>query len=231
MFASPSSSPPSPCWPPPSSEPAVRDPAGGARSSTPRAADDDSHGSTPPSEPRTPSNGGSSSIEIATSANARSFENPGPPPSRTTWHPSRSTARHLTDALRQDTGMTLRPVLVNMKALDDSAVGRFWAEALGWSVTGEGSGATAATRRLRLAGSGRRVHRRHCRPGTQDCNKESCARRSRHHLCGPRRSWSRASKLSVRRPPTWARVTCRGRVLPTRRVTSSASSPDPDNEP
>ncbi|KOX30415.1 glyoxalase [Streptomyces sp. NRRL F-4707] len=40
--------------------------------------------------------------------------------------------------------MTLRPVLVNIKALDDSAVGRFWAEALGWSVTGEGSGATAA---------------------------------------------------------------------------------------
>ncbi|MEU2119901.1 VOC family protein [Streptomyces sp. NPDC016459] len=40
--------------------------------------------------------------------------------------------------------MTLRPVLVNMKALDDSAVGRFWAEAFGWSVTGEGSGATAA---------------------------------------------------------------------------------------
>ncbi|MGW8357670.1 VOC family protein [Streptomyces wedmorensis] len=40
--------------------------------------------------------------------------------------------------------MTLRPVLVNIKALDDSVVGRFWAEALGWSVTGEGSGSTAA---------------------------------------------------------------------------------------
>ncbi|MFJ2669289.1 VOC family protein [Streptomyces sp. NPDC087525] len=40
--------------------------------------------------------------------------------------------------------MTLRPALVNIKALDDSAVGRFWAEALGWSVAGEGSGATAA---------------------------------------------------------------------------------------
>ncbi|WP_030565594.1 VOC family protein [Streptomyces aureocirculatus] len=39
--------------------------------------------------------------------------------------------------------MTLRPVLVNIKALDDSAVGRFWAQALGWSATGEGSGATA----------------------------------------------------------------------------------------
>ncbi|MFC6020672.1 VOC family protein [Plantactinospora solaniradicis] len=30
--------------------------------------------------------------------------------------------------------MALRPVQVNMKALDESAVGRFWAEALGWSV-------------------------------------------------------------------------------------------------
>ncbi|MEH6376240.1 VOC family protein [Streptomyces sp. KLMMK] len=40
--------------------------------------------------------------------------------------------------------MTLRPVLVNMKALDDSAVGRFWAAALGWGVSGEGSGATVA---------------------------------------------------------------------------------------
>ncbi|MGW6012110.1 VOC family protein [Streptomyces sp. NPDC055210] len=40
--------------------------------------------------------------------------------------------------------MTLRPVLVNIKAVDDSAVGRFWAEALGWRVKSAGSGATAA---------------------------------------------------------------------------------------
>jgi predicted enzyme related to lactoylglutathione lyase len=39
--------------------------------------------------------------------------------------------------------MTLRPVLVNMKALDDAAVGRFWAEALGWHLAGEEAGATA----------------------------------------------------------------------------------------
>jgi hypothetical protein len=30
--------------------------------------------------------------------------------------------------------MALRPVQVNIKALDGLAVGRFWAEALGWSV-------------------------------------------------------------------------------------------------
>ncbi|GGV82317.1 hypothetical protein GCM10015535_23550 [Streptomyces gelaticus] len=30
--------------------------------------------------------------------------------------------------------MALRPVQVNIKALDDSAVGRFWAQALGWSA-------------------------------------------------------------------------------------------------
>jgi hypothetical protein len=40
--------------------------------------------------------------------------------------------------------MTLRPVLVNMKALDDSAVGRFWGEALGRRVTSQEAGATAA---------------------------------------------------------------------------------------
>ncbi len=40
--------------------------------------------------------------------------------------------------------MALRPVLVNMKALDDTAVGRFRAEALGWEVSGGGDGATAA---------------------------------------------------------------------------------------
>ncbi|MFI1536923.1 VOC family protein [Streptomyces anandii] len=39
--------------------------------------------------------------------------------------------------------MTLRPVLVNIKALDDSAVGRFWAEALGWVVSSGVPGATA----------------------------------------------------------------------------------------
>jgi hypothetical protein len=37
--------------------------------------------------------------------------------------------------------MALRPVQVNIKAVDHSAVGRFWAEALGWSVFG-GSGTT-----------------------------------------------------------------------------------------
>ncbi|MFE9681140.1 VOC family protein [Streptomyces sp. NPDC006285] len=39
--------------------------------------------------------------------------------------------------------MALRPVLVNVKAVDDVAVGRFWAEALGWELSGGGSGATA----------------------------------------------------------------------------------------
>src|SRR4029453_17327844 len=38
--------------------------------------------------------------------------------------------------------MALRPVQVNIKALDAAAVGRFWAEALGWSAYRAGSGAT-----------------------------------------------------------------------------------------
>ncbi|GGV58231.1 hypothetical protein GCM10010277_60670 [Streptomyces longisporoflavus] len=38
--------------------------------------------------------------------------------------------------------MALRPVNVNMKALDDSLVGQFWAHALGWGVSSEGPGVT-----------------------------------------------------------------------------------------
>ncbi|MER7579636.1 VOC family protein [Kitasatospora sp. NPDC097691] len=38
--------------------------------------------------------------------------------------------------------MGLRPVLVNIKAVDDAAVGRFWAEALGWSVSSAQPGET-----------------------------------------------------------------------------------------
>jgi hypothetical protein len=34
--------------------------------------------------------------------------------------------------------MALRPVMVNIKALDASAVGRFWAQALGWSTYSPG---------------------------------------------------------------------------------------------
>ena len=38
--------------------------------------------------------------------------------------------------------MALRLVQVNFKARDDSAVGRFWAAALGWGVSSEGPGVT-----------------------------------------------------------------------------------------
>lgn len=36
------------------------------------------------------------------------------------------------ERLLKITGMALRPVQVNIKALDDAALGRFRAEALGW---------------------------------------------------------------------------------------------------
>jgi hypothetical protein len=39
--------------------------------------------------------------------------------------------------------MALRLVQVNFKARDDSALGRFWAEALGWGVSSEEPGATS----------------------------------------------------------------------------------------
>jgi predicted enzyme related to lactoylglutathione lyase len=39
-------------------------------------------------------------------------------------------------------GMATRIVQINMKARDDSALGRFWAAALGWGVDSEGPGVT-----------------------------------------------------------------------------------------
>lgn len=39
-------------------------------------------------------------------------------------------------------GMGLQLVQVNFKARDDSSLGRFWAEALGWGVSSEGPGVT-----------------------------------------------------------------------------------------
>src|SRR5690349_22736505 len=38
--------------------------------------------------------------------------------------------------------MATRLVQVNIKARDDSALGRFWADALGWGVSSEGPGVT-----------------------------------------------------------------------------------------
>jgi hypothetical protein len=42
--------------------------------------------------------------------------------------------------------MALRPVQVNLKAKDDVAIGRFWADALGWGVSSEGPGVTNVER-------------------------------------------------------------------------------------
>jgi predicted enzyme related to lactoylglutathione lyase len=42
-------------------------------------------------------------------------------------------------------GVALRLVQVNLKARDDSVVGRFWAAALGWNAAGGGNGATSVT--------------------------------------------------------------------------------------
>jgi hypothetical protein len=44
--------------------------------------------------------------------------------------------------LHRIAGMALRPVHVNVKAVDVSTVGRFWAEALGWSAFSGESGVT-----------------------------------------------------------------------------------------
>jgi hypothetical protein len=50
--------------------------------------------------------------------------------------------RSLIHAGNRIVGMATRLVQVNFKARDDSALGRFWAEALGWGVSSEGPGVT-----------------------------------------------------------------------------------------
>lgn len=48
--------------------------------------------------------------------------------------------------------MTLQLVQVNFKAGDESALGQFWAEVLGWGLSSEGPGVTnLEPMRLRLA--------------------------------------------------------------------------------
>ncbi len=46
------------------------------------------------------------------------------------------------DGVHKIAGMATRLVQLNMKARDDSALGRFWADALGWSVSSEEPGVT-----------------------------------------------------------------------------------------
>ena len=50
--------------------------------------------------------------------------------------------RYVQLADRRVGSMALRLVQIAMNARDDSAVGRFWAEALGWSVSSEEPGVT-----------------------------------------------------------------------------------------
>ncbi len=45
--------------------------------------------------------------------------------------------------MRKIPDMALRPVQVNIKALDHAAIGRFWADALGWRADSEESGLTS----------------------------------------------------------------------------------------
>ncbi len=112
--------------------------------------------------------------------------------------------------------MALRPVQVNIKALDDSAVGRFWAEALGWGVSSEGPGMTNVEPGGGFVSPGprRRLHRRRRPTRNPGQRRRTVCTSISPPLPRPiRRSWSRASGLSVRRPPTWARATCRRGAL------------------
>ena len=95
-------------------------------------------------------------------------------------------------------GMTLRLVQIAMNARDDSALGRFWAEALGWSTSIEEPGVT----NLEPEGFAYPDPAAVCIdiiavPGSQD-GEEPSARRPRHHLCGPSGGAGRAPEGSRR---------------------------------
>ena len=56
--------------------------------------------------------------------------------------PDPAAQRHPVPPRSSIVGMATRLVQINMKARDDSALGGFWAEALGWRISSEGPGVT-----------------------------------------------------------------------------------------
>lgn len=105
-----------------------------------------------------------------------------------------------------------------------SAVGRFWAEALGWGVSSEGPGVIT----VEPGGGFVRPDPVAVCVDVVAVPEPKTATKNRVHLdlattsAAIRRSWSRALRPSARRPPGWAGATRRGRSSPIRRATSSA---------
>jgi len=119
--------------------------------------------------------------------------------------------------------MTLRLVQIAMNARDDSAVGQFWAEALGWSVSSEEPGVT----NVEPAGFGYPDPVAVCIDVLAVPEPKTVKNRVHLDLATASAAHqadlvARACGISARRPPTWARATSRGPSWPTRRATSSA---------
>jgi Glyoxalase-like domain len=127
--------------------------------------------------------------------------------------------------------MALRLVQIAVDARDDSAVGRFWAEALGWSVSSEEPGVT----NLEPVGFAYPDPAAVCIDVVAVPEPKTVKNRVHIDLATPlrpiRRTWSRACRISARRPPTWARAMSHGPSWPTRRATSSTPSPRAEAEP
>src|SRR5829696_9985444 len=98
--------------------------------------------------------------------------------------------------------MALRLVQVNVKARDDAALGRFWADTLGWGISSEGPGVTNVVPVGFVCPDPAAV----CVDVVSVPDPETVKYRVHLDLAttsGPiRRSWSRACRSSVRRPPT-----------------------------
>lgn len=114
--------------------------------------------------------------------------------------------------------MTLEPVQVNFKARDDAALGRFWAQTLGWRVPSEGPGVTD----LEPVGCDWRHPSAVCVDPVGAPDPGPGTVRYRVHL---------ELGVSARRGPTWVRVTCPGWSWPTPWATSSAPSGGADAAP
>src|SRR3954452_12587394 len=98
--------------------------------------------------------------------------------------------------------MATRLVQINMKARDDSALGRFWAEALGWGVSSEGPGVTNVAPVGFVWPDPAAV----CIDVVAVPDPETVKYRTHLDLATPlrptRRSWSRGCWSLARRPPT-----------------------------
>jgi len=121
--------------------------------------------------------------------------------------------------------MATRLVQISMNARDNSALGRFWAEALGWKVASDAPGKT----NVEPDGFPYPDPSAVCIDVLPVPEPKTVKNRVHIDLAttSPAHQAALVTRLpiSALSPPTWARATSHGPSWPTRKATSSASSP------